>query len=74
LKASGAVAAASPVTADVVRARADALIARMTPPRDLAYWSAVTGTWVHDASKFDVWVGGNSVADLAGSFEITAPN
>ena len=43
-------------------------------PRDLAYWSAVTGTWVHDASKFDVWVGGNSVADLAGSFEITAPN
>jgi beta-glucosidase len=43
-------------------------------PRDLAYWSAVTGTWAHDFSKFDVWVGGNSLADLAGSFEITAPN
>lgn len=43
-------------------------------PRDLAYWSAVTGTWVHDVSKFDVWVGGNSLADLAGSFAITAPN
>ena len=43
-------------------------------PQDLGYWSAVTGTWIHDASKFDVWVGGSSAADLAGSFETTAPN
>jgi beta-glucosidase len=43
-------------------------------PQDLGYWSAVTGTWVHDASKFDVWVGGSSAAELAGSFEIAAAN
>ena len=37
-------------------------------PQDLSYWSAVSGTWVQDASQFDVWVGGSSTADLAGRF------
>src|SRR5262249_33957637 len=31
-------------------------------PDDLRYWSAVTGTWVQDASPFDVWIGGDSQA------------
>jgi beta-glucosidase len=39
-------------------------------PEDLKYWSAVTGDWVQDRSKFDVWVGGSSEATLAGSFEV----
>jgi beta-glucosidase len=39
-------------------------------PGDLRYWTAVTGSWVQDESKFDVWIGGSSAADLAGSFEV----
>jgi beta-glucosidase len=39
-------------------------------PEDLKYWSAATGGWVHDAATFDVWVGGSSKADLAGSFKV----
>jgi beta-glucosidase len=38
---------------------------------DLRYWSAATQGWVQDASAFDVWIGGSSEAQLAGSFEIT---
>jgi beta-glucosidase len=37
---------------------------------DLHYWSAETRDWVQDASVFDVWVGGSSAANLAGSFEV----
>jgi beta-glucosidase len=37
---------------------------------DLRYWSAETRGWVQDASVFDVWVGGSSAANLAGSFEV----
>jgi beta-glucosidase len=36
----------------------------------LSYWSAATGDWLNDESSFDVWVGGDSVAGLAGSFEV----
>lgn len=38
-------------------------------PDDLRYWSAVTNSWVNDASAFDVWVGGDSEATLHGTFE-----
>lgn len=40
-------------------------------PDDLRYWSAATRGWVQDASAFDVWIGGDSTASLAGSFEVT---
>ncbi|WP_380806566.1 beta-glucosidase BglX [Sphingobium tyrosinilyticum] len=39
-------------------------------PEDLRYWSAASQGWVQDETKFDLWVGGNSDADLAGSFEV----
>ncbi|HEY9545099.1 MAG TPA: beta-glucosidase BglX [Solimonas sp.] len=39
-------------------------------PDDLRYWSAVSRDWVSDDSVFDVWIGGSSAADLAGSFEV----
>jgi beta-glucosidase len=39
-------------------------------PDDLKYWSAVTGGWVQDAATFDVWIGGSSQANLAGSFQV----
>jgi beta-glucosidase len=39
-------------------------------PDDLRYWSAATGGWVQDESAFDIWVGGSSKADLAGSFTV----
>jgi beta-glucosidase len=42
-------------------------------PDDLRYWSGVTRTWVQDASPFDVWVGGDSQASLAGGFEVRKP-
>jgi beta-glucosidase len=42
-------------------------------PDDLRYWSGVAGTWVQDASPFDVWIGGNSQASLAGGFEVRKP-
>ena len=41
-------------------------------PDDLRYWSAVTGGWVQDQTAFDVWVGGDSKASLASSFEVKA--
>jgi beta-glucosidase len=42
-------------------------------PDDLRYWTSVTGSWVQDETKFDVWIGGNSAANLAGSFDIKKP-
>jgi hypothetical protein len=30
--------------------------------------------WVQDEGVFDVWVGGSSAADLAGSFEVKQPS
>jgi beta-glucosidase len=41
-------------------------------PEDLRYWSAATSGWVQDQSAFDVWIGGNSAAELAGSFQVKA--
>ena len=40
-------------------------------PEDLRYWSAAARGWVQEASAFDVWVGGDSAAELAARFEVT---
>ena len=40
-------------------------------PDERRYWNAAARDWVTDASTFDVWVGGDSTAELAGTFEIT---
>ncbi|HYF64182.1 MAG TPA: glycoside hydrolase family 3 C-terminal domain-containing protein, partial [Herpetosiphonaceae bacterium] len=34
------------------------------------YWSSVEGTYVLDESAFDVWVGGDSTAELHAEFEV----
>jgi len=41
------------------------------PPEHRRYWNAAARDWVCDPSVFDVWVGGDSTASLAGTFEIT---
>jgi beta-glucosidase len=40
-------------------------------PADLRYWSAALRDWTIDASTFDVWVGGDSTAQLSTTFEVT---
>lgn len=42
-------------------------------PDELRYWNAASRNWVIDPSTFDVWIGGSSLADLAGSFNIHQP-
>ncbi|MBB4859208.1 beta-glucosidase [Novosphingobium chloroacetimidivorans] len=39
-------------------------------PDELRYWSAAAKDWVQEPSVFDVWVGGDSAAALAGTFEV----
>ncbi|MGO4955941.1 glycoside hydrolase family 3 N-terminal domain-containing protein [Luteococcus sp. Sow4_B9] len=39
-------------------------------PDELRYWNAATRGWVQDASTFDVWVGGSSLAQLGTTFEV----
>lgn len=51
--------------AQVPRATADA------PVNDSRYWNAAARDWVIDSSTFDVWVGGDSTAELATTFEVT---
>jgi len=41
-------------------------------PAERRYWNAAVRDWVTDASTFDVWVGGDSTADLAATFEVSA--
>jgi beta-glucosidase len=38
---------------------------------ELTYWSTATKSWVEEPSKFDVWVGADSTAQLHASLEIT---
>lgn len=38
-------------------------------PKELGYWSAATRGWVNEASTFDVWIGLDSKAPLATTFE-----
>jgi beta-glucosidase len=40
-------------------------------PNERRYWNAAVRDWVSDPSTFDVWVGGDSTAELATSFEVT---
>ncbi|BDZ64683.1 glycoside hydrolase family 3 N-terminal domain-containing protein [Agromyces mangrovi Wang et al. 2018] len=40
-------------------------------PDELRYWSASDRDWVQDATTVDVWVGGDSTADLATAFTVT---
>ena len=42
-------------------------------PEDLRYWSAATRDWVQDEAAFDIWIGGDSTAKLAGKFELRRP-
>jgi beta-glucosidase len=37
---------------------------------ELTYWSTAMKSWVEEPSKFDVWVGADSTAQLQASFEI----
>jgi len=39
-------------------------------PDERRYWNAAARDWVLDTSTFDVWVGGDSTAEAAGTFEI----
>ena len=40
-------------------------------PAELRYWNAAERDWVIDPSTFDVWVGGDSAAELGTTFEVT---
>ncbi len=40
-------------------------------PNERRYWNAAVRGWVLDPSTFDVWVGGDSTAELATTLEIT---
>ena len=40
-------------------------------PNERRYWNAAVRDWVTDASTFDVWVGGDSTAELATRFDVT---
>jgi beta-glucosidase len=39
-------------------------------PAQRRYWHSAARDWVLDPSTFDVWVGGDSTAELCGSFEV----
>jgi len=40
-------------------------------PSERRYWNAAVQDWVTDSSTFDVWVGGDSTAQLSTRFEVT---
>jgi beta-glucosidase len=40
-------------------------------PDERRYWNAAVHDWVIDSSTFDVWVGGDSAAELTTTFEVT---
>lgn len=40
-------------------------------PKQLRYWNAAGRDWVIDPSTFDVWVGGDSTAELRTTFRVT---
>jgi beta-glucosidase len=41
-------------------------------PNERRYWNSGARDWVTDPSTFDVWVGGDSTAQLATQFEVSA--
>jgi beta-glucosidase len=40
-------------------------------PNERRYWNAAVRGWVTDSSTFDVWIGGDSTAQLSATFEVT---
>jgi beta-glucosidase len=40
-------------------------------PAERRYWNAATRDWVTEASTFDIWVGGDSTAELTTTFEVS---
>jgi beta-glucosidase len=40
-------------------------------PGELRHWNAATRDWLIDAATFDVWIGGDSTAQLSTTFEVT---
>ncbi|HMI18554.1 MAG TPA: beta-glucosidase BglX [Sphingomonas sp.] len=42
-------------------------------PEDLTYWASSTRSFVQDQTTFDVYVGDDSTASLAGTFEVRKP-
>jgi beta-glucosidase len=40
-------------------------------PAERRYWNPIARDWVLDPSTFDVWVGGDSTAELGTTFEVT---
>ncbi len=40
-------------------------------PNERQYWNAAVRDWVVDPSTFDVWVGGDSTAQLSTTFDVT---
>jgi beta-glucosidase len=40
-------------------------------PAERRYWNALARDWVLEPSTFDVWVGGDSAAELGTTFEVT---
>ncbi len=40
-------------------------------PNERRYWNAAVRDWVTDSSTFDLWVGGDSTAELTTTFQVT---
>ena len=40
-------------------------------PKERRYWNAAVRGWINEATSFDVWVGGDCNAALAGSFTVS---
>lgn len=40
-------------------------------PNERQYWNAAARDWVTDSPTFDVWDGGDSMAELTTTFEVT---
>ncbi len=40
-------------------------------PNERRYWNAAARDWVADSTSFDVWVGGDSTAQLSTTFDVT---
>jgi beta-glucosidase len=40
-------------------------------PNERRYWNAAARDWVTDTSTFDLWVGGDSTAELTTTFDVT---
>lgn len=40
-------------------------------PDERRYWSTTARAWVLDRSVFDIWIGGDSTAEMTGTFQVT---